>query len=131
MARNCKCGQAASIINGSLYFEDVKQADIDTPEFQEILEEKTLKAVRLVSLENQWRERDWLSYELQVDTFLNFEMTLRREKRGQLNHWYAYRRFAGQLHKRYVGTSDMVTTATLVKVAQKMPGFSKGEITEV
>ncbi|MBZ0284046.1 MAG: hypothetical protein K8L97_25120 [Anaerolineae bacterium] len=49
------------------------------------------------------------------------QMTLRREIRSGRGHWYAYRRVFGKLHKRYVGTDDLISQMKLLEVAQKMP----------
>lgn len=54
-----------------------------------------------------------------VSTWLNVSMTLRAEKRGQLIHWYAYRRIGGKLRKYYAGHSEEINTGKIVELARK------------
>lgn len=121
MKRKCKTAFETAIVDGYLYFEEAVQCDITDPIFTEMIEEKTLTSIRLISLSSSWQQRVWLDYSVSIIEQINMEMTLRKEKRGQLNHWYAYRRVLGRLHKRYVGTSEQVTEKRLLEIAQKMP----------
>lgn len=118
--RKTTIGYETSIVEGWLYFEDVRQAKIDSDEFAEILDDKHTTSVRLVSLTSDWQTNEWISGVGSVKFSLKIEMTLRKEVvKGQF-YWYAYRRTGGRLQKRYVGASDRVTTKRLLEVAQKM-----------
>ncbi len=119
-ARMTKIRYETSIESGKLYFEDVCQCSMDSELFGEMLEDRHLTSIRLVSLAHNWHERAWFAPDVQLN--INLEMTLRKERRGALDHWYAYRRVGGQLFKRYVGHSDQVTEKRLVEVAQHLPG---------
>lgn len=122
--RNTKTGLTASIIYGDLYFEDVRQCHID--DAAELLDDDpTLRAIRLVSLSSNWTKTYSYGSDITFRKEIDFEMTLRREKRGGRWHWYAYRRVCGVLRKRYVGTSDRLTEARLVDIAAAMPSKKK------
>lgn len=112
----------SSIVDGWLYFEDVRQAKIDTELFADLMGDGYTRAVRVVSLENRWQEREWMSNIDSVDFDLSLQMTLRLEERSGRMYWYAYRRVGGKLYKRYVGSNEQVTTKRLVQIAQKLPG---------
>ncbi len=109
-----------SIVEGWLYFEDVRQAKIDSDEFTEIIDDKHTTSMRLVSLAGDWQTREWISGVGEHTFSLKIEMTLRKEIVKGQSYWYAYRRAGGRLQKRYVGASDRVTTKRLVEIAQKM-----------
>ncbi len=119
-ARSTPIAWETSIVEGWLYFEDVRQASIDTEQFTEILDDKHTTSLRLVSLAGNWQTREWLSGVGSVSFSLKIEMTLRKEIVKGQSYWYAYRRTGGKLQKRYVGASDRVTTKRLVEIAQKM-----------
>ncbi len=121
--RNTKTGDDCCIMNGALYFSEARQFSIDSELFCETIEHESVKAIRVISLSTEWFEREWIGDGMYKNE-LSLEMTLRKEKRGNKNHWYAYRRFAGKLHKRYVGVSENVTGDRLVAVAQKIPALS-------
>lgn len=120
--RGCKTAYDASIIGGVIYFEDVRQCRLGDTVATDILEDSHLKAIRLVSISNDWNLEVWLTGDVTITEKINFEMTLRKEKRGALYHWYAYRRVVGTLHKRYVGHSEDITESKLLDIAQKLPG---------
>lgn len=109
-----------SIVGGWLYFEDVRQAQIDTDEFVEIIDDKHTTSMRLVSLAGDWQTREWISGVGSFSFSLKIEMTLRKETVKGQSYWYAYRRAGGRLQKRYVGASDRVTERRLIEIAQKM-----------
>lgn len=117
--RKTKTGQQISIVGGSLYFEDVVQAMMGTDLFYELLEDKTTKAIRVVSLAAEWKDQFWNGYDFQEAT-VNVEMTLRSEWRSGAKYWYAYRRRGGVLQKRFVGKSEQVTALKLATVANAM-----------
>lgn len=121
--RNTKSGLEASIQNGSLYFEDVRQCAVDEDRFKDIIGDGYTKAIRVISLDKQWFQNVWIDYGVKLKEDINTEMTIRREIRGLRGHWYAYRRVHGKLHKRYVGTDELITQARLLEVAQKMPSL--------
>lgn len=122
--RTTKTGFTASIHFGDLYFEDVRQCRID--DAAELLDDDpTLRAIRLVSLSSNWTNTHYYGDGIKFTKEIDFEMTLRREKRGDRWHWYAYRRVCGVLRKRYVGTSDRLTEARLVDIAAAMPSKKK------
>jgi len=117
--RDTKTAWNTSIRNGDLYFEDVRQCSIDERDrFEDCIAHE--KAIRLISLDSGWFQREWLGDTL-VKSDLDFELTLRAEKRSGVIHWYAYRRVLGVLHKRYVGQSDRLTAARLIEICRVMP----------
>lgn len=120
--RNTKTGYDTSIQNGVLYFEDCKQCEVDSPDFAEIIGDGYTKSIRLISLSTLWYETEYIGYtDAKMSSYINTQMTLRREIRSGRGHWYAYRRVLGTLHKRYVGTDETITQSTLLEVAKKMP----------
>lgn len=123
MKRKCKTAWETAIVNGHLYFEDVIQCHMSDDVFTETIEHNSLNAIRLVSLSTDWELRVWLDAHTNIVEKVNFEMTLRKEQRGQNYHWYAYRRVMGRLHKRYVGTSEQITESRLLEIARKMPSL--------
>lgn len=120
MTRKTKTAQDISIVDGYLYFEDCKQFSISSEEFSEEIEIESVKAIRVISLASNWKQYTYVGM-IEIEEMIDFEFTIRKEKRGQKNHWYAYRRFAGKLFKRYVGTSDQVTQSRLVEIARALP----------
>lgn len=123
MARKCKSNEVR-IEDGKLFIEDAFQCRLDDPIAAEMLEDKYITSVRLVSLETNWvanvalyQAGNWV----EIEQIINLEMTLRKEKRSGKFHWYAYRRKGGKLYKRYVGYSENMTAARLVEIAAKMP----------
>ena len=121
--RNTKAGQEAAIVDGNLYFEDVRQCPVDDPRFAEIIGDGYTKAIRLISLEKDWVQNVWLDWNVKRQESVNVEMTIRREVRAHRGYWYAYRRVHGKLHKRYVGQDDEVDQRRLLEIAQKMPSL--------
>jgi len=124
MARKTKTAQDISIVDGFLYFEDCKQFSIHSEEFADEIEVSSVKAIRVISLANNWKEYNYVG-SVMVTEMIDFEFTIRKEKRGNKNHWYAYRRFGGKLFKRYVGTSEQVTQSRLIEIAQALPAKTK------
>lgn len=119
--RNCKTAFNAAVIDGDIWFEDVRQCGLNDEIAADILEDKHLKAIRIASLSANW-QLTVIYTDATVIEKINVEMTLRKEKFGQKWHWYAYRRYGGILHKRYVGQSESINEARLLEVAQKLPG---------
>lgn len=121
--RMTKTGAETMIVGGCLYFEDVRQCAVDEDRFCEIIGDGYTKAIRVVSLDTTWLLTVWLDVNVKRTETINLEMTIRRELRAGRGHWYAYRRVAGKLHKRYVGTDELVNQARLLDVARKMPSL--------
>lgn len=121
--RSTKTGRDAAIVAGAIYFEDVLQAQLGADLATDILDDKHLKAIRLISLSVDWvnNVHYWETGAV-VKENINFQYTLRKEKRAQRWVWYAYRRVAGVLFKRYVGGSEELTEQRLLDIAQKLPG---------
>lgn len=111
----------ASIEHGEIYFEDVRQCSLEDDIATEILDDRNLTAIRVVSLKTDWQLRVQITSDTQVLEHIKIEMTLRKERRGELDHWYAYRRVLGTLHKRYVGHSENINEEKLLKVARSLP----------
>lgn len=123
MPRKTKSGSIASIVNGNLYFEDVRQCPVDDPRFAEIVGDGYTNSIRLVSLDSGWAQTVWLDWNTSVKETINLEMTLRREVRAHRGYWYAYRRVHGKLYKRFVGDDENVNQGALLKVARSMPSL--------
>ena len=112
----------SSIDMGTLYFEDVKQAELDTELFTEMLEDRHLTTIRVCTLGAKWLEQEWMTGVGYTKFEISVQMTLRKETRSGGQYWYAYRRAGGKLYKRYVGTSAAVNAKRLIEVARKLPG---------
>jgi hypothetical protein len=110
-----------SIFDGVLYFEDCSQAKIDTEDFTEIIDHKTVNSIRLFSLDHLWCESVWIDSKGFQKELIDTELTLRSEVRSRRKHWYAYRRVLTKLHKRYIGDSSKVTQERLLEVCRAMP----------
>jgi len=110
-----------SIYQGALYFEDCKQADVDTDTFIEMIEHPSVQVIRLVSLSSNWMESVWIDGQGFQKEMIDIEMTLRKEIRSGRAYWYAYRRVLGKLHKKFVASSENVTQASLLEIARAMP----------
>lgn len=123
MARKTKTGQDASIVNGYFCYSEAKQFPITSELFAEEIDNPSLKAIRVISMPSNWINYTWVG-NVQMIEDIDFEMTLRKEIRSGKSYWYAYRRFGGKLHKRFVGTSDRITPALLLEIAQKLPAKS-------
>lgn len=123
--RKTKTGDFATITNGELYYEDARQCSLGGDDASDVLDDKYLTAIRVVSLSSGWYEHVYLEGVGFHAEDIDMTMTLRKERRGQLDHWYAYRRVLGKLHKRYVGTSEKLTEKRLLEVAQAMPGIPR------
>lgn len=121
--RQTKVRYETSVVDGALYFEDARQAAIDTPEFVEIIDHPTCTAIRVVSLKSGWYTTEYVTMDSKIKSDVKIEMTLRKETRRGKGYWYAYRRVLGVLHKRYVGMSENVTDANLLKIARALPGI--------
>lgn len=119
--RKCKSNEVR-IQGGKLFVEDVEQCDISDDIAAEMLEDKYITSVRLISLKENWVNNVtiWQTGAV-LQEAINMEMTLRKEKRSGKYHWYAYRRKGGKLYKRYVGYSENLTEERLLEVAAKMP----------
>lgn len=118
--RITKTGNRASIVGGWLYLEDTRICDVDSDEFWEQL--SSLKSVRLISLARNYYQAVYIPETRDfLDEDINCEMTLRKERRGLNDHWYAYRRVVGVLRKKYVGYSESINGAKLLEIAQSMP----------
>lgn len=113
----------SSIVDGVLYFEDARQCDVDSDAMKEIIGDGYTNAIRVVSLDTNWYQTIWLGYDVKIKEDINVQMTLRRETRSGRGHWYAYRRVARKLYKRYVGTDDNINQKRLLEIAQKMPSL--------
>ncbi len=122
-ARKTPTLDLAYVDDGSLYLKGEYSCEMDTARFFEILDARSIKSIRVVSLSRDYIQNVWITDVGYVKESLNVEMTLRKEKRGASYHWYAYRRVHGVLHKRYVGQSDLVTTSMLLKVSRRMPSL--------
>lgn len=120
-ARKSKVRDEASIVDGIIYFEDVFQCYLNDDRAVEILEDKHLKAIRVVSLSIQWEETYWVGYEHTKTDQINVEMTIRSEVRNKSKVWYAYRKRGGVLLKRYIGKSENINEIKLRDIARKFP----------
>lgn len=120
MTRKTKTGQDMSITEGWLCIGGVQECLVGSDEFYDILEDKYTKSIRVESLGNIWTEGLWTGNDF-INIDINVEMTIRKEKRGQKEHWYAYRKRGGVQAKRYIGQTDRVNNRKLADVARNMP----------
>lgn len=123
MERKTKTGQDAAIVNGDFFYEESRQFPITSELFAEEIDSPSLKAIRVISLSSNWINYTWVG-SIQMIEDIDMQMTLRKEIRSGKPYWYAYRRFGGKLHKRFVGSSDRITPTLLVEIARKLPGKS-------
>lgn len=115
---------------GFLYIEDAKQCAIDDSVFVDMIEDDTIKSIRVMSLATNYTTTDWVDWDSKVTDDLDMGMTLRKEKRGKKSdkteskksYWSAYVKTAGVLRKKYIGASDNVTAFTLLNVALAFAG---------
>lgn len=121
MARQTKTGSETSIQNGRLYFEDCEQAIVGSEDFFAIVDHPTVTTIRVISLSSEWVVNAYITPDVVIKEAVDFEFTLRKEKRRNGNYWYAYRRVLGTLHKRYLGSTDKMTVWELAKLANKLP----------
>lgn len=122
--RDTKTGRALSIRDGYLFDNGIECAKVGTPLFEEILADREVKAVRVTSLEFAYYQNVWIDGETILRENISPQFTMRKERKGMTDFWYAYRRYAGTLHKRYVGRAFEITNAKLVELARKLPGSS-------
>lgn len=118
--RNSPVARETSIQLGNLFFEDAKQCSVESDDFREIIEHRTVTSIRVISLEFSWVQPVWIGGST-FDEKINCEMTLRSEQRCGTKYWYAYRRVFGKLHKRFVGQSEHINQRKLVEIARKLP----------
>jgi hypothetical protein len=123
MPRMTKTGYETSIIGGVLFFEDARQCEVDDAVFRDIIGDGYTKSIRVVSLDRNWIQKTWVTFEASIIEKINVEMTLRREIRSGAGHWYAYRRVHKVLHKRYVGTDEKLNQDLILAVAQRLPSL--------
>lgn len=129
--RKTKTDDFACIVGGDIYFEDVKQMSMpiyqdesrDSDDWQQFMDDRNIKSIRVKSLYTDWNQREWLGYDTLLVSALLVEMTLRQEVRANRVYWYAYRRVGGKLHKRFVGQSSELCQKKIVEIAQKMPSL--------
>lgn len=121
MKKTRKTGSSwvARIEGGVLYFEDVRQADVESDAFREIIEKE--RVIRVESLDYTWQQKVWIGDFLATETF-DVQMTLRSELRSGTVYWYAYKRVFNKLYKRFVGQSDTINNRRLLDVARRFPG---------
>jgi hypothetical protein len=119
-----------SIIAGVLYCEDARQCAVSDDCFADMIEDRTVTSIRVISLSEDSYFRSYITYDTSVIERLDCQMTLRKEIRNGNAFWYAYRRVAGKLHKRYVGRSSWLTEESIYSVAKGMPGSMKTIRTE-
>lgn len=107
------------ITGGMLFYGDEYLCEVGTQSFIRIADTKTTKAIRVQSLDEgddtyvEWNGNEYAEYRTDA------EFTIRQEIRGGKIVWYAYRRVAGKLHKRYVGYATDLTREKLWEVAVK------------
>jgi hypothetical protein len=119
--RKTPTGYETSIVDGFLYYEDCKQCHMKDEVFTEMIGDGYTKAIRVVSLDQGWFEKVYLTSDTFIKSDINAQMTLRAEIRSGRRHWYAYRRVFGRLYKKYVGTDEKVTQMRLLEIARAMP----------
>lgn len=121
--RKTPTGSETSIVNGCLYFEDAKQCPVDSEQFTDIIGDGYTDKIRIHSLSTNWLEKNYIGFDASLTTNINVQMTMRREIRSGRGYWYAYRRFNGQLFKRFMGQDSDITERKILDIARKMPGF--------
>lgn len=88
-----KLQKIPTVINGITETQDNQTVDVDSPQWCKWLE--TVQSFRYCPTTN------------------DAPFTVRRER----DYWYGYRKFSGKLHKRYIGTTDNLSSARLNEVA--------------
>lgn len=108
------------IENGELWYGEEYFCDVGTEAFARSLESTYTTSIRVISLATNWVTNEYLAGGKVLETGVDMQFTIRRELRGTIYHWYAYRRAAGVLNKKYVGHSEQVTTRQLGEIASKL-----------
>ncbi len=119
--RQTKTGGDTSIVNGQLFFEDCLQCQVDAANFKDIIGDGYTNSIRVISLDREWQQKITLPGFLTLLEHIDTQFTMRREIRSGRGHWYAYRKVFGKLHKRYVGTDEVIDQKMLLDVARKLP----------
>lgn len=114
-----------SIVGGVLYCEDARQCAVSDDCFAEMIEHESVTSIRVISLSEESYFRSYVTYDTSVIERLDCQMTLRKEVRSGNTFWYAYRRTAGKLNKRYVGKSAWLNEESIFSVAKGMPRSMK------
>ena len=127
MARKSAVGSVYAVVGGMLWYEGSEALYmVDDDNFKRLLESPYTTAIRIESLSTNWEKKEWVSWDIAVVETIDTEFTIRKERRGVTNHWYAYRKVHGTQYKRYVGRSEDVTERRLLEIAQKLPTKGKG-----
>lgn len=126
--RNTKTANICSIHEGKIYFDydngGRAQAALGSDEAYTLFEDGTsIPSFRVVTLGASYYTESFVTY---TDTkplvdFVDVQMTVRAERRGNKIHWYAYRRAFGKLNKKYVGCSEQLTERRLLEIARALP----------
>jgi len=119
--RQTPIGLETSIVDGQLFFEDARQCYVDDANFKDIIGDGYTKSIRVISLDREWQQRITLPGFITLTENINTQFTMRREIRSGRGHWYAYRKVFGTLHKRYIGTDEVINQKLLLDVARKLP----------
>lgn len=108
------------LFEGRFFIGNDYQCDVDSPEFEKMIDQKAIKAIRIQSLRYVHTVSYW-NGSAYIEDEINVEMTIRGEWRNGKKCWYAYRKRGGVLMKRYIGYSLDVKSAKLAKVANSFP----------
>ena len=120
-ARKTKTGADCAIVRGKLFIEDALQCKMTDEIFQELLDDATIKAIRIETLSSDWHSEVWGGMDY-YNVEANVEMTVRKEIRSGKAYWYAYRRAGGKLYKKYIGQGADFTELKIARVAASLPG---------
>lgn len=113
---------AARIEYGYLWYEDMQEVSVNSPELGDMIEYDFV--IEVVSLEVDLIMRELHGSGQKVDIPLDMRMTLRSELRGNIIHWYAYKDSVGGLRKLYAGHSEDINGEMLVALAKRFNGYS-------
>lgn len=119
--RSTKTGRSAALIDGVLHLDGIPECKMSDPLFVSFLDDPSIKAIRIVSLEKQWTEKYWLDGVGFQTAEIRLDFTIRKEIRSKKIYWYAYRKTGGIQAKRYMGMSEQVEPYQIARVASKLP----------
>jgi len=114
-----------TIRNGNLDFEYDTQCRVGDDIFYQMLDDKYVSKIRVLSLSSEWDLNVYLDNGAKIVEKIDTIFTMYKEHRGNKDHWYAYRRCMGKLAKRYVGATEDVTEVRLWEIARKLPTCGK------
>jgi hypothetical protein len=100
-----------SVVQGLVETESGKVFELDSPKGT-----KWLESVKSFRYEPSGKNKPY---------------TVRQEKKKGGDYWYAYRKVAGKLHKRYIGATSSLSIPKLEEIAEALNTPQQTRVTEI